>query len=455
VQRAKMQSSKSSAGASQGAALTAAALAFDKQRHNGASPGTADWRIRHGAGSRAEAARTPPSRGGSPHLAENGNSSSQSPLPGRLADGSPPRPGHAALAHGRLGAGRSDDAATPSLLAATLAASRSASPSPVRRPGAVADMRSAEARWRAASNRGRSCDAGTRDLALVRASRRDNSASGSPANPVASNHQMAPGGRGVSTVRRHSSGESISSDDDLAPARTSTKGLRRRPLSSRPASPPLRPTLTAPPATDLALSSLASAMMAGSLASARHRVALLGTGAASPGYPSARHSHETSQGSSPRRMAIPQTLRRHAASDDESLRRQRHGHSRPVVSTRHTHQEGARRKWKEEVSLRERRRYEAVWASNRGLFATGEDDSREHVASVVVRDLWSRSRLPADELAEVWDLVDVNRSGRLGKAEFVVGMWLLDQRLAGRKIPARVAAGIWSSAKGFGADRNA
>lgn len=95
------------------------------------------------------------------------------------------------------------------------------------------------------------------------------------------------------------------------------------------------------------------------------------------------------------------------------------------------------------MTARERKRYEAVWASNRGLFVEPAEDC---VSSIVVRDLWSRSRLPFDELAEVWDLVDNDRRGALVKAEFVVGMWLIDQRLRGRKIPPRVSETVWSSA---------
>jgi hypothetical protein len=71
----------------------------------------------------------------------------------------------------------------------------------------------------------------------------------------------------------------------------------------------------------------------------------------------------------------------------------------------------------------------------------------EVVVNVVVRDIWSRSRLPPDELAEVWDLVDKRKDGTLGRQEFVVGTWLIDQRLRGRKIPARVSASVWDSAR--------
>ncbi|KAK3302293.1 uncharacterized protein B0T15DRAFT_562039 [Chaetomium strumarium] len=179
-------------------------------------------------------------------------------------------------------------------------------------------------------------------------------------------------------------------------------------------------------------------------------------------------------------------------SDDEDARRRMHHHhhghghhhggrrsaTKALLSggnRKHAHHEGSRRRWRDEVTARERRRYEAVWASNRGLFLrpgwgfssgqdhhpdgdghdNGHDGDRgragegtpeaELVVNIVVRDIWSRSRLPPDELAEVWDLVDRQGRGTLGKEEFVVGMWLIDQRLRGRKIPARVGQSVWDS----------
>ena len=157
-----------------------------------------------------------------------------------------------------------------------------------------------------------------------------------------------------------------------------------------------------------------------------------------------------------------QTLRQppsRSDDEDEDDRRRTHRHRKKALggNKKHAHHEGARKRWRDEVSAREKRRYEAVWASNRGLFlsgataaAAGADDGGEDdlVANVVVRDLWSRSRLPADELAEVWDLVDRRGVGALDKQEFVVGMWLVDQRLRGRKIPARVGDSVWDSARG-------
>jgi hypothetical protein len=44
--------------------------------------------------------------------------------------------------------------------------------------------------------------------------------------------------------------------------------------------------------------------------------------------------------------------------------------------------------------------------------------------------------------------VDKERKGWLGRQEFVVGMWLIDQRLKGRKIPRKVTDSVWGSANG-------
>lgn len=111
------------------------------------------------------------------------------------------------------------------------------------------------------------------------------------------------------------------------------------------------------------------------------------------------------------------------------------------------------------MSDKERKRYEALWASNRGLLLTYESPSTsigsgigtelsECVVNVVVRDIWKRSRLPVEELAEVWDLVDRNHRGYLTRQEFVVGMFLIDQRLRGRKLPPKVSDSIWGSVNG-------
>ena len=153
------------------------------------------------------------------------------------------------------------------------------------------------------------------------------------------------------------------------------------------------------------------------------------------------------------------TLRHHEQPAESESDRHKKGHLRRLKKGKHAHHEGARHKWREEITERERKRYEALWQSNRGLLLPTDSSSpsrqtptganSEYVCNIVVRELWKRSRLPTDELAEVWDLVDRERGSALHRVEFVVGMWLIDQRLRGRKIPAKVGGSVWDSASGM------
>jgi len=131
--------------------------------------------------------------------------------------------------------------------------------------------------------------------------------------------------------------------------------------------------------------------------------------------------------------------------------------------TRHPnmHHEGDRKRWRDRVTERERRRYEGVWAANKGLLLNLDPEYRDSitgyakdgtpmsdlVCNVVVRDVWERSRLPRDVLEEVWDLVARPGVKALNREEFVVGLWLIDQRLKGRKLPIRVSPSVWASVK--------
>ncbi|KAK4169288.1 hypothetical protein QBC43DRAFT_251301 [Cladorrhinum sp. PSN259] len=300
-----------------------------------------------------------------------------------------------------------------------------------------------------------------------------------PAMPVAPKPEP-PAPRG-SQLRRQTSLQSMPSPQPPSP---------RRPSAPRVYTP------------NMALDSLTNAIVASNLAASRV------TASSSPNPPlpppTRRHgnhhrprsplqpqrtaeslgTHYSGKGSnrSPQRKnhrtGMLQTLRAPptSLSDDEDVRRRADRHNkrgklRHLPGKHHAHHEGSRRRWRDEVSARERRRYEAVWASNRGLFlqpgwsfagGDGGYDQQQQleagraregpeadlVVNVVVRDIWGRSRLPADELAEVWELVDRDGKGALGREEFVVGMWLIDQRLRGRKIPARVGASVWDSVRG-------
>ncbi|KAI0128813.1 hypothetical protein BJ170DRAFT_623021 [Xylariales sp. AK1849] len=236
--------------------------------------------------------------------------------------------------------------------------------------------------------------------------------------------------------------------------------------------PPRRSQASASTSSNLPLNSLTNATMAGILASSRATPSIKST-PLPPAAPPLRRQ-------TPR---LRQTLRKPSSrSDEEDEYHARFKHrKKPLQKSKHSHHEGARRRWREEITLRERKRYEGVWASNRGLLLTNSPShspdpisltrsnsstpnsgnlpnphnpkppthGTDLVSNVIVRDMWARSRLPFDELSEVWDLVDTQGRGVLDKTEFVVGMWLVDQRLRGRKIPQKVMGSVWGSAKGL------
>lgn len=85
---------------------------------------------------------------------------------------------------------------------------------------------------------------------------------------------------------------------------------------------------------------------------------------------------------------------------------------------------------------------------SRAAQANVDEDASLDVLDLVTKELWSRSRLPEHVLEEVWDLVDSRGLGRLKREEFVVGMWLIDQRLKGRKLPIKVSDSVWGSVRG-------
>lgn len=169
-----------------------------------------------------------------------------------------------------------------------------------------------------------------------------------------------------------------------------------------------------------------------------------------------------------------------SSSEDESEKYKRKGTRVLGMGRKHPnkHHEGTRKRWRDTITERERKRYEGVWAANRGLYLVpnahdrsvasstatspspartshshspvGRDDISSEVINLVVKDIWSRSRLPDHALEEIWDLVDNRGVGRLRREEFVVGLWLIDQRLKGRKLPLRVSESVWGSVKGAG-----
>jgi hypothetical protein len=127
--------------------------------------------------------------------------------------------------------------------------------------------------------------------------------------------------------------------------------------------------------------------------------------------------------------------------DEGEVRRKKKAHL--MKKHPNKHHEGDRKRWRDEITERERKRYEAVWASNKGLHTAQGLES--NVCNLVVRDIFSRSRLHPDVLEEVYSLIDRKQNGGLERDEFVVGLWLIDQRLKGRKLPIRVSDSVWKS----------
>lgn len=127
----------------------------------------------------------------------------------------------------------------------------------------------------------------------------------------------------------------------------------------------------------------------------------------------------------------------------------KHKRKRHIHRHANKYHEGDRKRWRDVVTARERTRYEGVWAANRGVLInarTAEEEDQVH--AYAVREIYSRSRLPAHVLEEIWALVAVDEiTPRLGREEFVVGLWLIDQRLKGRKLPLKVSDSVWASVR--------
>lgn len=202
--------------------------------------------------------------------------------------------------------------------------------------------------------------------------------------------------------------------------------------------------------SQMTVNSLANAIVASSLASSR---------APSPSKPipplprrhtkpyslfRQHHNHDESASRTPSpSKGMRQTMRGPPKSDDDD--EYKRGSSNIIKKHPNKHHEGDRKRWRDQITERERKRYEGVWAANRGMHLP--ESSQPAVCNLIVRDIWSRSRLSNHVLEEIWDLVDNEGVGRLNKEEFVVGMWLIDQSLKGRKLPVKVSDSVWSSVR--------
>ena len=254
-----------------------------------------------------------------------------------------------------------------------------------------------------------------------------------PRNPIGSDSLVLPQARVVAPA----TASQISHSD---PALLSTKQFSTS--HSRPHLP-----VKSSKSFEMKVDSLANTIVAASLASSRAP-----SPTKTPPPPPRRHkSHplfynhhsqgQTSRTPSPAKV-MRQTMREPLPSDDDVENKKK-----GILMRKHPHKhhEGNRKRYRAAVTERERRRYDGLWAANKGLWM--DVNSSNSVLNLVVRDIWSRSRLPIDVLAEIWDLVNIHGRDRLQRSEFIVGMWLIDQRLKGRKLPFMVSESVWNSVR--------
>lgn len=251
--------------------------------------------------------------------------------------------------------------------------------------------------------------------------------------------------------KRQSPVDSLSRYDykeSTTPTRYRTVGLDRTVPPAQFLSPHPSRTSLRPQHSGISESSLADAITASSIASSRSPSPSRANPPPPPPQRGSRsrlhpNNKKTSRTPSPPK-GMKQTMRANARPDDESQRLNKHYHK---------HRDGGRKKkWRDQVIERERKRYEGVWAANKGLLIEPQQYPnitraalQGMVLNIVVRDIWSRSRLPALLLEQIWDLVNQRSDGMLKREEFVIGMWLIDQSLKGRKLPAKVSESMWAS----------
>ena len=157
---------------------------------------------------------------------------------------------------------------------------------------------------------------------------------------------------------------------------------------------------------------------------------------------------------------MKQTLRKASLEDDEEDKDiTKRGRRHLVRKHPNMHHEGDRKRWRDKVTPMERKSYEGLFTANRGLLLKSVDPraspSRQLdpssegnlVVNIVVREIWERSRLSSQVLKQVYELVASNDTLALNREQFVVGLWLIDQKLKGRKLPIKVSESVWASVR--------
>lgn len=80
------------------------------------------------------------------------------------------------------------------------------------------------------------------------------------------------------------------------------------------------------------------------------------------------------------------------------------------------------------------------------IFASLDKSNRGVIGAAEVVPFLTTSNLPEETLAQIWDLADVFSSGKFGKDEFAIAMYLVQQKLMGRELPQTLPPSLASNA---------
>ena len=70
------------------------------------------------------------------------------------------------------------------------------------------------------------------------------------------------------------------------------------------------------------------------------------------------------------------------------------------------------------------------------IYATVDTENHGYITGDQAVSFFSNSRLPENDLAQIWDLADINSEGRLNRDEFAVAMYLIKQQLNKKDVPS-------------------
>ncbi|CAI2172100.1 9968_t:CDS:10 [Funneliformis geosporum] len=76
------------------------------------------------------------------------------------------------------------------------------------------------------------------------------------------------------------------------------------------------------------------------------------------------------------------------------------------------------------------------------FFETLDEKSRGFLTGAEAANFFMKSNLTPEQLAQIWDLADVSKSGRLNRDEFAVAMYLINKKLMGSPLPTTLPTSL-------------